>query len=85
MEFVRKGKASKDPAKWQEFVKDLKDAKIPDWFIESCGKIKYMFPKAHATAYISAAWKIAWFKVYKPIYYYAAWFSIKGLSNKTKT
>ena len=80
MEFVRKGKASKDPAKWQEFVKDLKDAKIPDWFIESCGKIKYMFPKAHATAYISAAWKIAWFKVYKPIYYYAAWFSIKGLS-----
>jgi len=80
MEFVRKGKAAKDPAKWLEYEKLLKDSNIAPWFIESCSKIKYMFPKAHATAYISAAYKIAWFKVYHPIYYYAAWFSIKGLS-----
>ena len=80
MEFVRKGKASKDKAKWLEYEKLLKDLNIPSWFIESCSKIKYMFPKAHATAYVSAAYKIAWFKVYKPINYYASWFSIKGLS-----
>ena len=78
MEFVRKGKASKDPAKWQEFVKDLKDAKIPDWFIESCGKIKYMFPKAHAVAYVTMAFRIAWFKVHIPLAYYAAYFSIRA-------
>ena len=80
MEFVRKGKAAKDPAKWLEYEKLLKDSNIAPWFIESCSKIKYMFPKAHATAYVSAAYKIAWFKVYHPINYYAAWFSIKGLS-----
>ena len=80
MEFVRKGKASKDPEKWLEFKQILKDNKIPDWYIDSCQKIKYMFPKAHATAYVSAAWKIAWFKINKPIEYYATWFSIKGLA-----
>ena len=77
MEFVRKGKASKDPAKWLEFEQDLKDAKIPEWFITSCGKIKYMFPKAHATAYVTAAWRIAWYKIHRAIEYYAAFFSIR--------
>ena len=77
MEFVRKGKASKDPAKWAEHVKLLKDNKIPEWFIDSCGKIKYMFPKAHATAYVTAAWRLAWYKINMPIYYYQAYFSIR--------
>ena len=80
MEFVRKGKASKDKEKWASFKKILQENKIPNWYIESCEKIKYMFPKAHATAYVSAAWKIAWFKINRPIEYYAAWFSIKGLA-----
>ena len=80
MEFVRKGKASKDPAKWVEYKNLLKEKHIKDWYIDSCQKIKYMFPKAHATAYISAAWKIAWFKINRPIEYYATWFSVKGLA-----
>lgn len=76
-EFVRKGKASKEPDKWAEFVSDLEAANIPDWFIKSCGKIKYMFPKAHATAYVMMGFRVAWFKVYRPIYYYSAYFSIR--------
>ncbi len=77
MEFVRKGKASKDPVGWSEYVKEMSDANIPDWYIASCEKIKYMFPKAHATAYVTSAFRIAWFKVHMPIYYYAAYFSIR--------
>ena len=77
MEFVRKGKASKDPATWEGFAKEMKEAGIPDWYIGSCQKIKYMFPKAHATAYVTSAFRIAWFKVHMPIYYYAAYFSIR--------
>ncbi len=77
MEFVRKGKASKDPDTWKTFEEIMKQAKIPDWYIESCFKIKYMFPKAHAVAYVMSAIRIAWFKLYKPIYYYAAFFSIR--------
>ena len=80
MEFVRKGKAAKDPAGWLEYKKKLEEAKIPDWYIDSCGKIKYMFPKAHATAYITAAWRIGWFKINRPIEYYATFFSIKCFS-----
>ena len=77
MEFVRKGKASKDPAQWAEYKKIMTDAKIPEWFIDSCFKIKYMFPKAHAAAYVTSAFRIAWYKVHKPIVYYATYFSTR--------
>ncbi len=78
MEFVRKGKASKDPAGWEEHKQTMIDAGIEDWFIDSCQKIKYMFPKAHAAAYVTSAFRIAWYKVHMPIYFYASWFSTKA-------
>ena len=78
MEFVRKGKASKDPAKWEEFVAKMEEAGIEDWYIKSCQKIKYMFPKAHAAAYVTSAFRIAWYKVHMPVYFYASWFSTKA-------
>ena len=78
MEFVRKGKASKDPEGWLEHKNTMKDAGIEDWFIDSCEKIKYMFPKAHAAAYVTSAFRIAWYKVHKPKYFYASWFSTKA-------
>lgn len=78
MEFVRKGKASKDPETWKEHKKTMEDAKIPDWFIGSCEKIKYMFPKAHAAAYVISAFRIAWYKVHMPVYFYASWYSSKA-------
>lgn len=77
MEFVRKGKASKDPETWKTMAEEMKQSNVPDWYIESCHKIKYMFPKAHACAYVMSAIRIAWFKVYKPLLYYAAYFSIR--------
>ena len=77
MEFVRKGKASKDPETWASYAEEMKNANIPDWYIESCRKIKYMFPKAHACAYVMSAIRIAWFKVYHPIWYYTAYFSVR--------
>ncbi len=78
MEFVRKGKASKDPEGWQEHKQTMIDAGIEEWFINSCEKIKYMFPKAHAAAYVTSAFRIAWYKVHKPKYFYASWFSTKA-------
>ena len=75
MEFVRKGKASKEPEQWAEYVEILKKADIEPWFIESCRKIKYMFPKAHAVAYVINAFRLAYYKVHKPAVYYAAQFS----------
>ena len=78
MEFVRKGKASKDPESWQEHVKTMQEANIPEWFIGSCAKIKYMFPKAHAAAYVISAFRIAWYKVHMPVYFYASWYSSKA-------
>ncbi len=78
MEFVRKGKASKDPETWKEHVKTMQEANIPDWFIGSCQKIKYMFPKAHAAAYVISAFRIAWYKVHMPVYFYASWYSSKA-------
>ncbi|MCL1991155.1 MAG: PolC-type DNA polymerase III [Defluviitaleaceae bacterium] len=75
MEFVRKGLPSKVPEKWAGYVASMREAGIPEWYIWSCGQIKYMFPKAHATAYVLMAVRIAWFKVHKPIHYYAAYFS----------
>ena len=77
MEFVRKGKASKDPETWAGYVDTMKKANIPEWFINSCAKIKYMFPKAHAAAYVTSAFRIAWYKVHKPLVYYATYFSTR--------
>jgi DNA polymerase-3 subunit alpha (Gram-positive type) len=77
MEFVRKGKASKDPETWTGYVDTMQKANIPDWFVKSCQKIKYMFPKAHAAAYVMSAYRIAWYKVHKPLVYYCTYFSTR--------
>lgn len=78
MECVRKGKATKDPEKWKEYEALMKEHNVPDWYIKSCEKIKYMFPKAHAAAYVTNAFRIAWFKVHKPMAYYTAYFTIRA-------
>ena len=78
METVRKGKALKDPEKWNDFKEIMKKYDVPDWYIKSCEKIKYMFPKAHAAAYVTNAFRIAWFKVHLPLAYYAAYYSIRS-------
>jgi len=78
METVRKGKALKDPEKWADFKALMKEHDVPDWYIKSCEKIKYMFPKAHAAAYVTNAVRIAWFKVHMPLAYYAAYFTIRA-------
>lgn len=77
MEFVRKGKASKDPETWKGMEKEMQEAGIEEWFIGSCQKIKYMFPKAHATAYVTSAFRVAYFKVHHPLWYYASYFSVR--------
>lgn len=73
MEYVRKGRGLKD-----EWIDEMKKHGVPDWYIESCKKIKYMFPKAHAAAYVLMAVRIAYFKVHYPIYFYAAYFSVRA-------
>lgn len=73
MESVRKGKGLKP--EWEE---EMKAHDVPDWYIWSCKKIKYMFPKAHAAAYVMMAWRIAYCKVFYPLAYYAAFFSIRA-------
>jgi DNA polymerase-3 subunit alpha (Gram-positive type) len=78
MEFVRKGKASKDPETWKTHVETMRKSEIPEWFIDSCFKIKYMFPKAHAAAYVISAFRIAWYKVHMPVYFYSSWYSSKA-------
>ena len=78
METVRKGKALKDPEKWAGFKEVMKEYDIPDWYVKSCEKIKYMFPKAHAAAYVTNAFRIAWFKVHMPLAYYTAYFTIRS-------
>ena len=78
METVRKGKALKEPEKWAGFKELMGEYKIPDWYVKSCEKIKYMFPKAHAAAYVTNAFRIAWFKVHIPLAYYAAYFTIRA-------
>ena len=78
MEFVRKGNAPKMPEKWNKIVNDISIyPNIPKWYIMSCSRIKYMFPKAHAVAYIIMALRIAWFKLYRPIFFYSAIMSKK--------
>ena len=73
MESVRKGKGLKP-----EFESAMKEKDVPDWYIASCKKIKYMFPKAHAAAYVMMAWRIAYCKINYPLAYYAAFFSIRA-------
>lgn len=74
MEHVRKGRGI--PEEWQEVMRA--NEKIPSWYIDSCLKIKYMFPRAHATAYVLMALRIAYFKVHYPLYYYCAYFSVRA-------
>ena len=79
MESVRKGKVAKGKEdKWPDYIKLMKENDVPDWYIGSCEKIKYMFPKAHAAAYVTNAFRIAWFKVHRPKAYYTAYFSIRA-------
>ena len=73
MESVRKGKGLKP--EWEE---EMKAHNVPDWYIWSCKKIKYMFPKAHAAAYVMMAYRIAYYKIFEPLAYYAAYFSIRA-------
>ena len=76
-EFVRKGKAKKEPDKWLEMSNEMREYNVPEWFIECCRKIQYLFPKAHACAYVMMAYRVAWFKTYYPLHYYSAFFSIR--------
>ena len=74
MEDVRKGAIHKGK-KWQEGIEEeMKQLGVPDWWVESCRKIQYLFPKAHAVAYVTMAFRIAWFKVHEPLAYYSAYF-----------
>ena len=86
MERVRKGlwlKISEEER--NGYIEAMKANKVPEWYIESCGKIKYMFPKAHAAAYVMMALRVAYFKVHYPIYYYCAYFSIRAKAFDIKT
>ncbi len=79
MERVRKGTVAKGKCKeWPEFKKDMAEHDVPDWYIWSCEKIKYMFPKAHAAAYVMMAYRIAYCKINYPLAYYGAYFGIRA-------
>ena len=79
MEAVRKGMVAKGKAdKWPEWKEEMKAHGVPDWYIWSCELIKYMFPKAHAAAYVMMGWRIAYCKVFYPLAYYAAYFSVRA-------
>ena len=74
MESVRKGAIHKGKAWPEGIVEEMREHQVPEWYIESCKKIKYLFPKAHAAAYVMMAFRIAWFKVHHPLAFYAAYF-----------
>jgi len=79
MERVRKGiVASGGCHEWPDFKAKMQEKGVPDWYIWSCEQIKYMFPKAHAVAYVMMSWRVAWYKIYHPLAYYAAYFSIRA-------
>ena len=84
MEFVRKNKKVSSPDKWEKFKNYMREKEVPEWYIWSCEKIEYMFPKAHATAYVLMALRIAWFKVYYPILFYSAWLSKRAKAHDVK-
>ena len=77
MEFVRKGQPTKNPAKWKEYAEIMKEHNVKQWYIDSCEKIKYMFPKGHAVAYVMMAVRIAYFKVHYPLEFYTAFLNRK--------
>jgi DNA polymerase-3 subunit alpha (Gram-positive type) len=77
MEYVRKGKAAKKGLE-PEMKEAMTKAGIEDWYLDSCEKIKYLFPKAHAVAYVLMAYRIAYFKVHYPLAYYAAYFTVRA-------
>ncbi len=85
MEFVRKGKPKKEKDAWSGHVEYMRQQAVPEWYIWSCGQIKYMFPKAHATAYVLMALRIAWFKVHKPLLFYSGFFSKRVDAFEIKT
>lgn len=79
MENVRKGKVAKGKCgDWPGWKEEMKEHGVPDWYMWSCERIEYMFPKAHAAAYVMMAWRIAYCKIYHPLAYYTAYFTIRA-------